>query len=56
MFSIESWDFLNNPLSFGFNTLKKVSLFLHVFDFQGPSGLQTYPIFLPHNFLGNRVT
>jgi hypothetical protein len=33
MFSIESRDFLNNPLSFGFNTVKQILLFLHVFDF-----------------------
>jgi hypothetical protein len=54
MFSIDSVDFLNDPLSFGFNTTKQISLFLHVFDFQGPSERQTDPIFLQHHFLGNR--
>jgi hypothetical protein len=32
MFSIDFGDFLNNPLSFGFNIAKQIS-FLHVFDF-----------------------
>jgi hypothetical protein len=36
MFAIDSRDFLNNPLSFGFNTTKQIFLFLHVFDFEGP--------------------
>jgi hypothetical protein len=34
LFAIDPRGFLNNPLSFGFNTLKQISLFLHVFDFQ----------------------
>jgi hypothetical protein len=50
MFSIDSRDFLNDPLSFGFNTAKQICLFLHVFDFQGALGRQTDPIFLPHHF------
>jgi hypothetical protein len=54
MFSIDSRDFLNNPLSFAFNIAKQIWLFLHVFDFQGPSERQTYPIFLLRNFLANR--
>jgi hypothetical protein len=33
MFSIDFGDFLNNPLSFGFNIAKQICLFLHVFDF-----------------------
>jgi hypothetical protein len=36
MFSIEFGNFLNNSLSFGFNTAKQFFLFLHVFDYQGP--------------------
>jgi hypothetical protein len=43
MFFIDSGYFLNDPLSFGFNTTKKIFLFLHVFDFQGPFECQTYP-------------
>jgi hypothetical protein len=54
MFSIDSEDFLNDPLSFAFNTAKQFCLFLHVFYFQGPSGPQTDPIFSLHHFLGNR--
>jgi hypothetical protein len=54
--SIDSWDFLNDPLSFGFSTAKQIFLFLHVFEFQGPSRCQTDTIFLPHHFLGNRRT
>jgi hypothetical protein len=50
MFSIDSVDFLNDPLSFGFNTTKQISLFLHVFDFQGPPRHQTDPIFLSCHF------
>jgi hypothetical protein len=42
--------FLNNPLSLGFNTTKQICLFLHVFDFQEPSGRQTDPKFFPHHF------
>jgi hypothetical protein len=49
MFFIKSRDFLSNPLLYGFNTAKQV-FFLHVFDFQGPFGRQTDPIFLPHHF------
>jgi hypothetical protein len=45
MFSIESGDFLNNHVSFGFNTAKEFLLILHVFDFHRPSGRQTNPIF-----------
>jgi hypothetical protein len=41
MFSIEFGDFLNNSLSFGFNIEKKIFLFLHVFDFPGPSVKRT---------------
>jgi hypothetical protein len=41
MFSIDSKDFLNDPLLFGFNTAKQNCLFLHVFYFQRPSGCQT---------------
>jgi hypothetical protein len=33
MFSIDFEDFLNDPLSFAFNTAKHIFLFLHVFDF-----------------------
>jgi hypothetical protein len=52
MFSIDSRDFLNNPLSFGFITVKQICLFFHVFDFQGPFRRQTDPIILPHHFFG----
>jgi hypothetical protein len=31
MFSIDSGDFLNDPLSFDFNTVKQICLFLHIF-------------------------
>jgi hypothetical protein len=34
MFSIDSGDFQNDPLSFGFNTMKQIFLFLHVFTFR----------------------
>jgi hypothetical protein len=50
MFCIDSGDFLNDPLSFGFNTMRQSFLVLHVFDFQGPSARQTEPIFLPHQY------
>jgi hypothetical protein len=50
MFFIDSEDFLNDPLLFGFNTMKQIFLFLHVFDFQGPSGRQKEPIFWPCHF------
>jgi hypothetical protein len=52
MFSVESGDFLNNPLSFGFNSIGQVIIFFHIFDFQGPSTRQMDQIFLTHNFLG----
>jgi hypothetical protein len=54
MFSIESVDFLNNLLSFDFNTAKQICLSLHVFDFQKPSEHQTEQIFLPHHFFKNK--
>jgi hypothetical protein len=54
MFSIDSWDFLNDLLSFGFNTAKQICLFLQVFDFQRPSGCEMDSKILPHHFLGNR--
>jgi hypothetical protein len=40
MFSTDSNNFLNEPLSFGFNTAKQIFLFLHVSDFQGPSDVK----------------
>jgi hypothetical protein len=46
MFSIDFGDFLNNPLSFGFNTTGHICLFLHVFEFDGPLGCQTEPIYI----------
>jgi hypothetical protein len=33
MFFIDFRDFLNDPLSFGFNTAKQIFLFLHVLYF-----------------------
>jgi hypothetical protein len=33
MFSIDFEDFLNNPLSFGFNIVKQIFLFLQYFTF-----------------------
>jgi hypothetical protein len=33
MFSIDFSDFLDNSLSFGFNTAKQIFLFLHIFNF-----------------------
>jgi hypothetical protein len=56
MFSIESGAFLNNPLSFCFNTAKQIFLILHVFNFQGSFRRQTNPIFLPNHFWENRGT
>jgi hypothetical protein len=53
MFSLDSGDFLNGPLSFDFNTTKHIFLFLHIFDFQGPFRRQTDPNFLPHHFFKN---
>jgi hypothetical protein len=50
MFSIDSGDFINDPLLFGFNTEKQICLFLHVCDFQGPSERQTESTFLPCHF------
>jgi hypothetical protein len=50
MFYIDFRDFLNDLLSFVFNTMKQIFLFLHIVDFQGPSGHQTDQIFLPHHF------
>jgi hypothetical protein len=50
LFSIDYEGFINNPLPFGFNTLNRIPLFLHVFEFQGPSKRQTYPNFLPDHF------
>jgi hypothetical protein len=50
MFSIDSGDFLNDLLSIGFNTAKQIFLFLHVFEFLGPSKHQTDPIFFPRHF------
>jgi hypothetical protein len=47
MFFIDSGDFLNGLLSLGFNTVKQICLFLHVFHFQGPFERQMDPIFLP---------
>jgi hypothetical protein len=52
MFSIDFGDFLNGPLSFCFNSEEQIFLFLHVFDFQGPSRRQMDPIFLPLHFFG----
>jgi hypothetical protein len=52
MFSIDSKDFLNNALSFGFITVKRIFLFFHIFDFQGPFRRQTDPIILQHHFSG----
>jgi hypothetical protein len=46
MFSIKFGYFLNNRLSFGFNIVKHIFLFLHVFDFQRLS-----PIFWPHYYI-----
>jgi hypothetical protein len=54
MFSIESGDFQNNPLLFGFNIGKQIYLFLHAFDFRGPSGRQMDTNFFSPHFLGNR--
>jgi hypothetical protein len=54
MFSIDSMNFLRNPLSFGFKYYEADLLVLHVFYFQGPSRCQTDPIFLPHHFFENR--
>jgi hypothetical protein len=34
LFAIGSEGFPNNPLSFGFNTAKQISLFLHVLTFR----------------------
>jgi hypothetical protein len=34
MFSIDSGDFLSDPLSFSFNTTKQICLFLHVLTFR----------------------
>jgi hypothetical protein len=48
--------FLNNPLLFDFNTVKQIFLFLHVFDFHGPSGHQTDPNFFHFILLGNTRT
>jgi hypothetical protein len=50
MFSIYSKDFLNDPLSYGFNTVKQIFLFLHVFDFQESSRRQTDPNLFPRHF------
>jgi hypothetical protein len=50
MLSIDSEDVLDDPLSFGFNTTKQVSLFLHIFDFHGPSVCQTHLKLLPCHF------
>jgi hypothetical protein len=55
MLSIDSGDFLNDPLSFGFNNAKQIYLFFHIFDFQGPSWTSNGPnIFATLFFLGNR--
>jgi hypothetical protein len=50
LFAIHSGNFLNNPLLFGFNTTKRIFLFLHIFDFEGPSRRQTDPKFLSCHF------
>jgi hypothetical protein len=50
MFSIDSEDFINDLLSFSFNTAKQIFLFLHVFDFQGPYECQMDPIFFAMSF------
>jgi hypothetical protein len=34
MFSIDSRDFLNDPLSFGFNTTKQIFVFSHILIFR----------------------
>jgi hypothetical protein len=39
MFYIDFRDFLNNPLSFGFNSVWHKTLFFSVFDFLGATGL-----------------
>jgi hypothetical protein len=51
LFAIDFGGFLNDPLSFGFNTAKQIFLYLHVFDFQGPFERQTFCHIL---FSGNR--
>jgi hypothetical protein len=51
LFYIESGDFINNLLSFRFNTAKQIFLIFHVFDFQSPSRRPMDPIFLPHHFV-----
>jgi hypothetical protein len=40
MFSIDFGDFLNDPLSYGFNTSKQILLFLHVLTFRDLSGVK----------------
>jgi hypothetical protein len=50
LYAIDPGDFLNDPLLFGFNIVKQIFSFLHVFDFRGPSGRQKDPNFLPHHF------
>jgi hypothetical protein len=52
MYSIDIGDFFKEPLSFGFNARKRIFLFLFAcFDFEGPYGRQTDPIFLSRHFL-----
>jgi hypothetical protein len=40
MICIDFRDFPNNPLSFGFNSLRQRTLFFSVFDFPGATGLK----------------
>jgi hypothetical protein len=47
LFSIDSGGLQNNPLLSSFNTVKQISLFLHIFEFQGTSEHQMDPNFLP---------
>jgi hypothetical protein len=38
MFYIDFGDFINNPLSFGFNSIWQKMLFISIFDFLGAMG------------------
>jgi hypothetical protein len=55
MFSIDSKDFLNDPLSFGFNTVKQIFLLLHVLTFRDLPNVKRTQSFCHVIFLGNRI-
>jgi hypothetical protein len=52
MFYIDFEDFPRSPLLFVYNAIEQETPILRIFEFEGPSGRQTVPKFLPRHFFG----